>query len=122
MNTANRLMQRTSLLLRPLAALRLFSILPEQYTGPSGEIVEFTQAGRATLAVMLWMAVWWLLEAVHITVTALLPLALFPLLGIATMSKASAPYANPLIFLFMGGFLLAISMQHWGLGQRIALM
>src|SRR5690606_19978494 len=101
LETIKRFVQRTSLFIGPLAALVLFHNLPDQYPGPSGEMVVLTQAGRATLAVMLWMALWWLLEAVHITVTALLPLALFPLFGIANMSQAAAPYANPLIFLFL---------------------
>lgn len=70
---------------------------------------------------MVWMGIWWLTEAVPIYATALLPVAVFPLLGIADMKAASSPYANPLIFLFMGGFLLALSMQKWGLGKRIAL-
>ncbi|RMF42753.1 MAG: DASS family sodium-coupled anion symporter [Planctomycetota bacterium] len=84
--------------------------------------VEFSWAGRATLSVMAWMAVWWLTEAVHITVTALLPLALFPLLGAATMSEAASPYAHHLIFLYLGGFTLAFSMEKWGLGRRMALL
>jgi sodium-dependent dicarboxylate transporter 2/3/5 len=70
---------------------------------------------------MVWMAVWWLTEAIPISATALLPLVVFPLFGAATMEKAAAPYADPLIFLFMGGFLIALSMQRWGLDRRIAL-
>ncbi len=84
--------------------------------------VEFSWAGRATLSVMAWMAVWWLTEAVHITVTALLPLVLFPLLGAATMRDAASPYAHYLIFLYFGGFMLAFSMEKWGLGRRMALL
>lgn len=79
-------------------------------------------SGRATLACLVWMAVWWLTEAVEIYVTALLPIALFPLLGIASIKSACAPYASDLIFLFMGGFIFALSMQRWGLDRRIALL
>ncbi|MCA9506429.1 MAG: DASS family sodium-coupled anion symporter, partial [Myxococcales bacterium] len=78
-------------------------------------------AGRATAAVALWMAIWWLGESIPIHATALLPLALFPLLGVATPVEAAAPYAHPLIFLFMGGFMLALAMQRSGLHRRFAL-
>lgn len=69
----------------------------------------------------LWMAVWWMSEAVPIPITSLLPIVLFPVLGIAPISQAAAPYANPLIYLFMGGFILAIGMEKTGLHKRIAL-
>lgn len=72
-------------------------------------------------AVTLLMASWWITEAVPIEVTALLPLVLFPLLGILTMPNAAAPYANELIFLFMGGFFIAFTMERWNLHTRIAL-
>jgi sodium-dependent dicarboxylate transporter 2/3/5 len=106
----------------PVLALFSFLAIGDSYLATNGELVEFSIAGRATAAMMVWMAVWWLTEAVAIYATALLPLATFPLFGIAEMSKAAASYAHPLIFLFMGGFLLALSMQRWGLGKRIALL
>jgi sodium-dependent dicarboxylate transporter 2/3/5 len=109
------------LLAGPLLAVLLFLLLPDDYRSGSGPQVVFTTAGRLTLAVMSWMAVWWLTEAVGISVTALLPLVLFPALGVATIEEAARPYAHPLIFLFMGGFILALSMQRWGLDRRIAL-
>lgn len=74
-----------------------------------------------TAAIGALMAIWWISEAIPIPVTALLPLALFPLFGILPIDQAAAPYANPLIFLFMGGFLIAIAMQAWNLHRRIAL-
>jgi sodium-dependent dicarboxylate transporter 2/3/5 len=67
------------------------------------------------------MAVWWMTEAIPIPATAMLPLGLFPMLGVLSPANASAPYANELIFLFMGGFLLAVTMEKWGLHKRIAL-
>lgn len=74
-----------------------------------------------TAAVAGLMAVWWMTEAIPISATALLPLVLMPLLDIAPMGAVAAPYANPLVFLFLGGFLIALAVQRWGLHQRIAL-
>lgn len=74
-----------------------------------------------TAAVAILMATWWIAESIPIYATALLPIILFPLLGIATISETTSPYANPLIFLFMGGFIIAIAMQKWNLHKRIAL-
>ena len=67
------------------------------------------------------MATWWVLEAIPIAATALAPLVLFPLLGVMPMNKAAAPYANPLIFLFLGGFVIALAMERWNLHRRLAL-
>lgn len=74
-----------------------------------------------TAAVAALMAVWWMTEAIPIPATSLLPLVLFPALGILDMTAAAAPYANEVIFLFLGGFLLAAAMQRWGLHRRLAL-
>ena len=79
-------------------------------------------AGRATAAVALWMATWWMTEAIPLYATALLPIALFPLLGIADIRSAAAPYAHELIYLFLGGFVLALSMQRWQLDRRLSLL
>jgi len=77
--------------------------------------------GWRTAAVAALMAVWWITEALPIAVTALIPVVLVPALNIAPVAEATAPYANPLIFLFMGGFIIAIAMQRWDLHRRIAL-
>jgi sodium-dependent dicarboxylate transporter 2/3/5 len=113
--------QWCGLLLGPLLALACYQMLPLEYRDAHQQLVQFSGGGRWTLAMMVWMGVWWLTETVDMAVTALLPLALFPLLGIATIEKAASPYANPLVFLFMGGFLLALSMQRWQLDRRIAI-
>ncbi len=72
-------------------------------------------------SVGLMMAVWWMTEALPIAATSLVPLVLFPVLGVADMGASAAPYANPLIFLFMGGFLIALAMERWSLHRRLAL-
>jgi sodium-dependent dicarboxylate transporter 2/3/5 len=72
-------------------------------------------------AVGLWMATWWATEAIPVPVTAILPLVLFDPLGLATIREAAAPYANPTIYLFMGGFIMALALERWGLHRRIAL-
>lgn len=69
-----------------------------------------------------WMALWWITEPVPIPVTALLPIVMVPLLGLDSIGNVTAPYAHPLIFLFLGGFMLSIAMERWNLHKRIALM
>ncbi len=73
------------------------------------------------LALGAWMVTWWATEAMPIPVSALLPMIVFPLLGVSTVREASAPYGDPVIFLFMGGFILALGLERHKLHQRIAL-
>ncbi len=75
-----------------------------------------------TAAVAVWMAVWWATEAVPVAVTALIPIIVFPLLGVTSVKEAAAPYANPLIYLFMGGFMIAVAVERWELHRRVALI
>jgi sodium-dependent dicarboxylate transporter 2/3/5 len=70
----------------------------------------------------LLMAVFWVTEAMPLPVTAMIPLPMFPLLGVAPIKDTAAPYANPVIFLFMGGFVVAMAMERWRLHERIALI
>jgi len=71
-------------------------------------------------AITGWMAIWWATEATHVAVTAFLPLVTFPLLGIANISETASSYAHPIIYLFMGGFVVALAIQKSGLHQRVA--
>jgi solute carrier family 13 (sodium-dependent dicarboxylate transporter), member 2/3/5 len=80
----------------------------------------FTPAIRFTSAVGLLMALLWLTEAIPMGMTALIPLIAFPLAGINSAEKTAAPYANPAVFLFMGGFLVAATFERWGLHRRLA--
>ena len=113
--------QLAGLLGGPLLGVLAYALLPEHYANIDGELTALDHGARATIAVMAWMATWWLTEAIDISATALLPIGVFPILGILTIGQATAPYGSDLIFLFMGGFIIALSMQRWGLDRRIAL-
>lgn len=114
--------RRFGLVAGPGLAFVTYWLLPDHYRNASGELLVFSHAGHATGSLLVWMAVWWMTEAIDLAATALLPIAILPLVGAASIRAAAAPYGSDLIFLFMGGFILALSMQRWGLDKRIALM
>jgi sodium-dependent dicarboxylate transporter 2/3/5 len=101
--------QRAGFWLGPVAAIALLLV-------PTDETLALRAAAVATL-----MAIWWITEAVPLAATALVPIVLFPLLGVLRATDTAAQYANPIVFLFLGGFILALAMQRWGLHRRIAL-
>ncbi|AJQ96951.1 SLC13 family permease [Gynuella sunshinyii] len=100
------------LLLGPVVMLMII-ILP----APAG----LSEASWLTIGLTFWMASWWITEAVPIPVTSFLPLVVAPLLRINHINAVAVSYAHPLIFLFMGGFMLSIAMERWSLHKRIAL-
>lgn len=79
------------------------------------------QEANSVLACTLWIATWWLSEALPISATALLPIVLLPLTGGATIAQTTAAYGDKMLYLFLGGFVIAIGMQRWNLHRRIAI-
>lgn len=104
--------QKAGLILGP--ALFVFLLL---FFHPDG----LSEQGIAILASTAWIATWWITEAIPIPATSLLPLVLFPLTGGLDANLTASSYGDNTIFLFMGGFLIALTMQKWNLHKRIAL-
>ncbi len=122
-NRSADMVRWAGLFLGPVCALLAYMFLPAARFDELGNLVGgLTDAGRATAAIATLMAVWWLSEAIPLSATALLPLLLFPVAGVQPIRAAAAPYANDVIFLFLGGFILGLGMEKWGLHKRIALI
>jgi solute carrier family 13 (sodium-dependent dicarboxylate transporter), member 2/3/5 len=100
-------------ILAPIASVAVYMLL---------DGADISDAAQATAAIGILMAILWMTEAMPLPITSLLPIVLFPLAGVLDITEATAPYANEIIFLFMGGFMLALGMQRWGLHRRIALL
>ncbi|MEO0788320.1 MAG: SLC13 family permease [Bacteroidota bacterium] len=104
----------------PILALVIWLFLPSVEPTDS-TVVALTHPAKAVLAGTVWIASWWILEVIPISATALLPMILFPLSGALDLKSTAAAYANPMIFLFMGGFMIAVTIEKWNLHKRIAL-
>lgn len=103
---------RAGLFAGPALAL-LIAILPP----PEG----LERGGMLVAGVLVLMAIWWATEAIPIAVTSLIPLALLPLTGVASLREIAAPYADTVVLLLLGGFIMAIAIEKWHLHRRIAL-
>lgn len=110
--SAFTLKQKIGLVLGPLLFTAVFF-----FSEPAG----MSAAGRGILASTLWIAAWWVTEAIPIAATSLLPLVLFPLTGGLGLSQTSSAYGHRIIFLFLGGFIIAVAIERWGLHRRFAL-
>lgn len=106
------MMQKIGFFLGPLVFFLILFALP--LPGLSWE-------GRAVLAVTAWMAVWWISEAIPLGITSLMPLVLLPLMQTVEAGVVASSYGDNLIFLFIGGFALALALERWNLHERIAL-
>ncbi len=112
-NNGNRTTKQTvGLVLGPVVTLAILLLCDLDPANPA-----VTRAA----AVAALMAIWWITEAIPIPATALLPVALFPLLGVMKGKDVAGMYFNHIIFLFIGGFVMALAMQRWNLHRRIAL-
>ena len=114
------MIRRLGLIAGPLLAAVLYLIIPESIQDLEGGELQLGTAGRVTGAMTGWMAVWWMTEAIPIFVTALLPAIILPLTGAQEFFETTAVYAHPLVFLALGGFVLALALERWSLHQRFA--
>ena len=104
-----------------MLAVIVYQLLPTTYADIDGALIELSSSARLAAAVAVLMATWWITEAISVYATALLPLALFPVLGISGMHATAASYGNEIVYLFLGGFIVALSLERWGLHRRLAL-
>ena len=107
----NSTSKNLSLILGPIAFALIWWLQPGS--------LDVAQA--KVLGVVAWMLIWWITESVPMAITSLLPIMLFPLLGVMSLEKTCLTYSNRFVFLFLGGFLIALAMEKWNLHRRLAL-
>ncbi len=105
--------QQVGLIAGPVVALALYVFFRPEDLSPAGQL---------TAAIAALMAIWWATEAIPVAVTSFLPLVLFPILGVAAIKPTAASYADPTIYLFLGGFVIALAIERSGLHRRVALL
>lgn len=113
------MLRKLGIISGPLLFLLLVIFFPS--TDADNDVSAITSEQKVVLAATAWMVIWWISEALPIYVTALLPVLLFPLFGITDLGETAARYADRIIFLFLGGFIVAIAVERTGLHKRLAL-
>lgn len=106
----------------PVMGLLLALLLPDTYQPPNDERCATGFAIRVTLGTLVWMAIWWLTQCLPLWLTALIPLLVFPVAGVAPPLKILSAYIDPTIRLFLAGFLLSAAIARWKLGERFSLL
>lgn len=112
MTEDNQVWKKAGIVLGPTLFILIYVLSP---------IGDLSQNAITVLSLGAWMVTWWVTEAIPIPVTAMLPLVVFPVMGVSKMSEAAQPYGDPVVFLFMGGFILALGLEKYNLHLRIAL-
>lgn len=115
--------RRVGFVLGPLLAIIVYLMMPDvaPIISAENDSVANPRSAAVTLAVIILMGIWWMLEVVPLPVTGLIPIVIFPLTDVSPLATVTANYGNKVIFLFLGGFLLSLAMQRWNLHKHIAL-
>lgn len=104
----------------PVVAVMIYSLVPAVIQTPDGDELYLGHAGRFTAGMTVWMALWWITEAVSLYITALIPMLLLPLAGFQTAEDIAGSYGHRIVYLALGGFVLAAAIEKWHLHKRFA--
>lgn len=105
----------------PILACMIYLLVPEQALKSDGTILELGQAGKVTAGMTAWMALWWIAEVIPLYITALIPLIVLSLTGTMGLDRISLSYGHRIVFLALGGFMLAVAIEKWHLHKRFSL-